>query len=43
MAKDTIDERVWELVKRKGEMSDQIVDSVGKVMTNKDIAEYLLS
>jgi SNF2 family DNA or RNA helicase len=43
LAKNTIDERVWELVKHKGELSDQIVDKAGKVMTNKDIAEYLLS
>lgn len=43
ICKNTIDERVWELVKRKGEMSDQIVDQSGKVMSNKDIAEYLLS
>ena len=43
LCKNTIDERIWELVKRKGEMSDQIVDQAGKVMTNKDIAEYLLS
>lgn len=43
ICKNTIDERVWELVKRKGEISDKIVDQSGKVMTNKDIAEYLLS
>lgn len=43
MAKDTIDERIWELVKRKGELSDKIVDQDGKVMTNRDIANYLLS
>lgn len=43
LCKNTIDERIWELVKRKGELSDQIVDKAGKVMTNKDIAEYLLS
>jgi SNF2 family DNA or RNA helicase len=43
MCKDTIDERIWELVKRKGELSDKIVDQDGKVMTNRDIANYLLS
>lgn len=43
MAKNTIDERIWELVKRKGELSDQIIDKSGRVMTNRDIANYLLS
>ena len=42
LCKNTIDERIWELVKRKGEMSDQIVDSTGKVMSNREITEYLL-
>lgn len=43
ICKNTIDERIWELVKRKGEMSDQIVDGAGKVMTNREITDYLLS
>ena len=42
MCKSTIDERIWELVKRKGELSDQIVDGNNHVMSKADIAEYLL-
>ena len=42
MCKNTIDERIWELVNRKGEMSDMIVD--GKITGNKkQIIDYLLS
>lgn len=43
MCKDTIDTKIHELVKRKGELSDQIIDQSGHTMTNKEIAEYLLS
>ncbi len=42
MCKNTIDERVWELVNRKGRMSDAIVD--GKFNCDKkDLVNYLLS
>ena len=42
MCKNTIDERIWELVREKGELADTIVD--GKVIENKaDLVDYLLS
>ena len=42
LTKNTIDERVWELVKEKGELSDAIVD--GKITKNKkELVDYLLS
>ena len=42
MAKDTIDERVHDIVLSKGELSDTIVD--GKVVTNKEqMLDFLLS
>ena len=42
LTKDTIDERVWEIVKEKGELSDAIVD--GKIVMNKkELVDYLLS
>lgn len=42
MAKDTIDERIHELVYKKGEMADMLVD--GKIVANKeDILDFLLS
>lgn len=42
MAKDTIDERIHELVYKKGEMADMLVD--GKIIANKeDILDFLLS
>jgi SNF2 family DNA or RNA helicase len=42
MCKDTIDERIWELVKKKGKMSDVLVDNeYGKI--DKATVEYLLS
>lgn len=42
MCKDTIDERIWNLVNKKGAMSDMIVD--GKITGNKkEIIDYLLS
>ena len=42
MCKNTIDERIWELVREKGELADTIVD--GKVVENKaDLVDYLLS
>lgn len=41
MCKDTIDERIWELVNKKGRMSDALVD--GKIIGNKqELIEYLL-
>jgi SNF2 family DNA or RNA helicase len=41
MCKNTIDERIWSIVKTKGQMSDQIVD--GKISGNKtELINYLL-
>ena len=42
MCKSTIDEKIWELVKHKGEMSDQIVDGNGHTMNKKELVNYLL-
>lgn len=42
LCKDTIDERVWELVQKKGRMSDAIVD--GAITCSKsELLQYLLS
>lgn len=42
LTKDTIDERIHEIVIKKGEMSDALVD--GKVTMNKrDVLDYLIS
>lgn len=42
LTKETIDERVWEIVNEKGELSDAIVD--GKIVRNKKaLVDYLLS
>lgn len=42
MCKDTIDERVWQLVKDKGAISDMLID--GKVTGNKtELLNFLLS
>ena len=42
MCKNTIDERIWNIVNEKGELSDAVVD--GKVNKNKmELIEYLLS
>lgn len=42
MCKDTIDEKVWSIVNKKGELSDSIVD--GRIIANKrELVEYLLS
>lgn len=40
MCKDTIDERIHELVEKKGAMSDAIID--GKALTREETLEYLL-
>jgi SNF2 family DNA or RNA helicase len=41
MCKNTIDERIWSIVKTKGQMSDQIVD--GKICGNKtELINYLI-
>ncbi len=41
MCKNTIDERIWSIVDKKGKMSDQIVD--GKISGNKtELINYLL-
>lgn len=42
MCKDTIDERIWQLVQKKGAMSDALID--GKIMGNKtEILNFLLN
>ena len=42
MAKNTIDERIHELVYKKGAMADMLVD--GKITANKEeILDFLLS
>jgi SNF2 family DNA or RNA helicase len=42
MCKNTIDERIWQLVQKKGAMSDCIVD--GKISKNKtELLDFLLS
>lgn len=42
MCKNTIDEKIWELVKSKGELADKIIDGID--VTNKsDLVDYLLS
>lgn len=42
LCKDTIDERIWELVNKKGAMSDAIVD--GKITGDKkELLQFLLS
>ena len=43
LAKNTIDERVWELVKHKGELSDKLVDPHTTVTDKKELVDYLLS
>jgi SNF2 family DNA or RNA helicase len=42
MCKNTIDERIWEIVNRKGAMSDAIID--GQIKGNKtEMLDFLLS
>lgn len=42
LCKNTIDERIWELVKKKGQMSDALVD--GNIdMNNEELINFLLS
>ena len=42
LCKDTIDERIWEIVKKKGEMSDSLID--GKTTEDKrQLLNYLLN
>ena len=43
LCKNTIDERIWELVKHKGELSDKLVDSHATVADKKELVDYLLS
>lgn len=43
LTKDTIDERIWELVTKKGEMSDALVDGVFENKNNRELVEYLIS
>ena len=42
LCKDTIDERVWSIVKKKGEIADNIVDGI-TVENKSEIIDYLLS
>mgnify|MGYP002860506854 CR=1 FL=1 len=42
MCKNTIDEKIWKLVKKKGQMSDAIVDNEYSKI-DKETIEYLLS
>lgn len=43
MCKNTIDEKIWKLVKDKGEMSDKIVDGRLSPIDKKELVDYLLS
>lgn len=42
LTKDTIDERIWEIVKKKGMISDAIVDGID-TNNKSEIIDYLLS
>ena len=42
LCKNTIDERIWELVKKKGAMSDALIDGQLDI-SNSEIIDYLLS
>lgn len=43
MCKDTIDEKIWKLVKKKGEMSDLFVDGKLPEGKRREMIDYLLS
>jgi SNF2 family DNA or RNA helicase len=43
LTKNTIDERIWELVCKKGKMADAIVDGQLNNMDRSDLVDYLLS
>jgi hypothetical protein len=43
MCKDTIDEMIWKLVKKKGEMSDLFVDGKLPEGKRREMIDYLLS
>jgi SNF2 family DNA or RNA helicase len=43
IAKDTIDEKLHEIVYKKGKMSDIIVDKEIDAVTNEKMVQYLLS
>ena len=43
MCKDTIDEKIWKLVKKKGEMSDLFVDGKLPAGKRREMIDYLLS
>ena len=43
IAKDTIDERIHEVVYKKGKMSDVIVDKEIDIVNNEKLVQYLLS
>ena len=42
LCKDTIDERVWSIVKKKGQIADSLVDGIS-VENKSEIIDYLLS
>ena len=42
LCKDTIDERVWSIVKKKGQIADSLVDGI-EVENKSEIIDYLLS
>ena len=42
MCKDTIDEKIWNIVKQKGALSDMIIDGVN-IDNKSDMVDYLLS
>ena len=42
LCKDTIDERVWNIVKKKGQIADNIVDGID-IENKSEIIDYLLS
>lgn len=43
LTKNTIDERIWELVCKKGKLADAIVDGQLNNMDRSDLVDYLLS
>jgi SNF2 family DNA or RNA helicase len=42
MCHDTIDERIWEIIKRKGELSNFVIDGVD-ISDKSSLIDYLLS
>ena len=42
LCKDTIDEKIWEIVKKKGALSDNLIDGVD-IDNKSDLVDYLLN